>query len=203
MAEPMIQIRIAALPNQQSLNTIGSRRFYDVGIGEGDVRSYGGPNLVTENRRLREEITKLRTLNKSLKAQVRFFTTEKGRAAIVKEYEESRHYCDLCEFAAPSAAKLKIHKERKHQLIVYRCDLCDYGAATSSILKQHKQSKHEGIRYPCDQCSYVSTQSSLLKRHVTSKHLGIKYSCDKCEYTADRKETVKQHMINQHERVDI
>ena len=72
----------------------------------------------------------------------------------------------------------------------YACTMCDYQTTYQSSVKIHTEAIHEGLRYSCDICGCKSSSKSNLIMHIKTKHeeTSLKaYSCN--AFTRDYRET--------------
>lgn len=78
---------------------------------------------------------------------------------------------------------LRYHISRFHSQNTFYCDQCDYNAPVAYDIKLHKESKHDDTQYICEECGKKFGLKYLLTQHIKDYHLGKVLMCDQCDYT--------------------
>ncbi|XP_071964917.1 uncharacterized protein [Antedon mediterranea] len=133
------------------------------------------------------------------------------------------HQCQLCSFAATSAASLGTHMSEEHDIeqaeeggaeestAVDMSQLqettaeYDEGEDASNVTESSDQPMFVRIGglYKCKLCAYRSKYPSKMGRHVkihTPITKSTSFSCDHCSYLTRYKFALKKHVMNKHKR---
>lgn len=123
--------------------------------------------------------------------------------------QRSRVECDECQKSFQTESGLKIHKEVKHDGVVYSCKSCNYKTQHKQTLKRHSKTYHgeeshigKELRLPCPDCSFTTLSKQSLKIHITAQHDGITFNCDECDYTTKYKSNINIHKKGKHSNVE-
>ena len=101
--------------------------------------------------------------------------------------------CDICGYKATRATMLTLHKESKHEGIVYGCDICQFKTITKNFLTVHRQVQHEGKRMNCSHCDYKAKSRWKLNINFQRKHENVTYSCTECDHKTTTKQVLENH----------
>ena len=99
--------------------------------------------------------------------------------------------CDICGYKATTANLLTLHKENRHEGVVYGCDICQLKTITKNFLTVYRQVQHEGKRMNCSHCDYKAKSRWKLNMNFQRKQENVTYSCTECDH-----KTTKQVLEN-------
>ena len=119
--------------------------------------------------------------------------------------------CDLCDYVTKRKYYLTVHKDGKHEGVVYPCSKCDYKGTTKTYLHNHTKNVHSAKEtHPCDMCGFLAKNKTYLNAHKKRAHGDKIFKCDKCNYQAVFKCVLETHQkkvhkesINQLRKADI
>ena len=116
----------------------------------------------------------------------------------IKDLEESRSVCKICDYEAEKPTKLKKHDsendEDLNQPTTSNCGTCSYVSDDESDLRKHMKCLHTytGRKFECTQCNYFCGKEDDLKTHMRSNHYQL--HCEECDLNFKEESKLKMHM---------
>ena len=112
--------------------------------------------------------------------------------------------CEQCPKTYQTQDGLRIHREVKHEGLVYRCETCNYKTQYRKQLRDHSQRYHEkgGLIFSCTQCPFKTASKTSLKTHMAGKHGNDIFSCNECDFTSTYESNLRGHKRRIHSKDD-
>ena len=138
-------------------------------------------------------------MNKNKKCQ-RESCEYAGTQNCSKLESHSLYFCKQCQLSFARNDSLKFHKDKIHEVLVFKCTYCDtYLTARKDTLEKHILFKHPEDKVKnlsrlvrlCKEegCTYKTFNGQKLKRHIETKHDSIvKFKCHvmNCSYRSSK-----------------
>ena len=113
----------------------------------------------------------------------------------IQFHDRNLLHCTTCEFEAPTAKQLRIHRST-HNIKYVSCLLCDFKSTFEKAVYTHRLRVHVG--YTCEKCLTKFTSTTALNSHKLEHD---KLECTECNFAAGTKSKLLTHSMAIHEGI--